>query len=271
MADKRIFITGGTRGFGKALAAEFLAGGHHVFVTGRDRDSLRAALSELGSKGRSGFVAGGSGDVGSYADLERLASEARAAMGGIDIWINNAGVNQPSGMVWEVPPEEMERVVRTDLTGALYGARAAFEALRESGGWIWFVEGHGSDGRIMDGLSVYGAAKRGLGYLWRALAHEARGTGVRIGALSPGIMATDFIIRDRNDRSDRGDRGAQDRARALRILNILADRPETVAAFAAPRILRAERNGTRIAWLTGAKIALRFFASPFVKRRIVEG
>ncbi|MDP3179245.1 MAG: SDR family NAD(P)-dependent oxidoreductase, partial [Spirochaetaceae bacterium] len=140
----------------------------------------------------------------------------------------------------------------------------AFKALRDEGGWIWFVEGHGSDDRIMDGLSVYGAAKRGLAYLWRALAHEARGTRVKIGALSPGIMATDFLFIDRDGRDP------EDRARVVRILNILADKPETVAAFAAPRILSAERSGTRIAWLTGAKIASRFFVSPFVKRRILE-
>ncbi|MDP3177704.1 MAG: SDR family NAD(P)-dependent oxidoreductase, partial [Spirochaetaceae bacterium] len=119
MAGKRIVITGGTRGFGKALAAEFLAGGHRVFVTGRDPASLGAALAELGSKGRAGLVAGGGGDVGSYADLARLASEARAAMGGIDVWINNAGINQPKGNIWDVAPEDADKVVRTDLIGPI--------------------------------------------------------------------------------------------------------------------------------------------------------
>jgi NAD(P)-dependent dehydrogenase (short-subunit alcohol dehydrogenase family) len=125
------------------------------------------------------------------------------------------------------------------------------------------MEGHGSDGRIMKGLSVYGAAKRALRYVAQALAVEAKGTGVLVGALCPGIMVTDFTL----SRLDRGDPAAWERAK--KVFNILADRPETVAAFLVPRILAARRSGALIAWLTGPKIMSRFMTAGFARRRVM--
>ena len=169
-------------------------------------------------------------------------------------------------MVWELSPEVMETVLRTDLLGPMLGAKAAFDAMRQSGGWLWFVEGHGSDGRIMAGLSAYGTAKRGLGYLWRALAIEARSAGskIKVGAVSPGIMITDFTMGALSKMD------GEDRKRTTAVFNILGDRPETVAAFLVPRMLAARANGVRIAWLGGAKIAWRFMTASIVKRRVIE-
>jgi NAD(P)-dependent dehydrogenase (short-subunit alcohol dehydrogenase family) len=127
---------------------------------------------------------------------------------------------------------------------------------------LWFVEGHGSNGSIIDGVSVYGTAKRALAYLWRALAVESKATGVTVGALSPGIMATDFILAP----AQRG----PDWERTKRLFNILADHPETVARFAVPRILGCSRTGRLIAWLTPAKAFARFASAAFRKRRIIE-
>ena len=278
---RRVLITGGTKGLGFALARGFLEAGCRVFITGRNIDTARKAAANLanelaaeagvvtpaGAATPEGAVFAGAGDSGVWEDNVRLASEAVAAMGGIDIWVNNAGVNQGGGMVWELPPEVMEKVLRTDLLGPMLGAKAAFDSMRESGGWVWFVEGHGSDGRIMAGLSAYGTAKRGLGYLWRALAIEARSAGsrIKVGAVSPGIMITDFTMGSLA-RMD-GER----RKRTTAVFNILGDRPETVAAFLVPRMLAARVNGVRIAWLGGAKIAWRFMTAPIAKRRVIEG
>jgi NAD(P)-dependent dehydrogenase (short-subunit alcohol dehydrogenase family) len=262
---RRVFITGGTRGLGLSLAREFSKAGCAVFITGRSLDAARAAALSLAAETGGRFFAG-AGDSGAWEDLSRLAGEAAAAMGGIDIFINNAGVNQGQGMVWELPPEDMEIVLRTDLLGPMLGAKAAFGAMRESGGWVWFVEGHGSDGRIMAGLSAYGTAKRAVGYLWRALAVEAEvaGSKLNIGAVSPGIMITDFVMRSLA--SQEGER----RKRTIAVFNALADRPERVAAYLVPRMLAARRSGVRIAWLKGAKIMWRFMSAPFIKRHMIE-
>jgi len=155
-------------------------------------------------------------------------------------------------------------VIRTDVLGVLYGARVAMRGMVPAGkGMIWFMEGHGSDGRIMKGASVYGAAKRALRYAANALAVEAKGTGIRIGTLSPGLMVTDFTL-SRLDRSN-----AKEWKKTKAVFNIIADRPETVAAFLVPRILAARKNGTHIAWLTSAKITLRFMTAGFRKRSVM--
>ena len=125
---RRVLITGGTKGLGFALAREFLKAGCRVFITGRNIDTARKAAAllaaEPGAVTAAGAVFSSSGDSGVWEDNVRLASEATAAMGGIDIWVNNAGVNQGGGMVWELPPEIMETVLRTDLLGPMLGAKA---------------------------------------------------------------------------------------------------------------------------------------------------
>ncbi len=261
---RRVFITGGTKGLGLCLAREFSRAGCRVFVTGRVPGTARAAAAALAAE-TGGAVFSGAGDAGSWEDNSRLAFEARAAMGGIDVWVNNAGIPQGEGMIWELESEKAEAVLRTDLLGPMLGAKAAFDAMRDSGGWVWFVEGHGSDGRIMPGLSAYGAAKRGVAYLWRALAVEAKSSSSRlkIGAVSPGIMVTDFVMQSL-DRQD-----PERRKRTVGVFNILADRPETVAAYLAPRMLAARKSGALISWLTGAKIALRFMTAPIARRRVM--
>ncbi|MCX7029883.1 MAG: SDR family NAD(P)-dependent oxidoreductase [Spirochaetes bacterium] len=269
-APSRVVITGSTRGLGFQLAREFLRRGCMVVVSGRTRKAVNAALSGLRAELPRAAVYGIACDVADPAQVQALWDGAVKALGVVDHWINNAGIGQPMIPIWDLDPGFMEVVVRTDLLGVLYGARVAMRGMtsqpREPGrapGAIWFMEGHGSDGSVRRGLSVYGAAKRGLRYVARALAVEARGTGVLVGALSPGIMVTDFLLKP----LDRRDAAAWERTK--RVFNILADRPETVAAFLAPRVLATRRTGTLIAWLTGPKILFRFLFAGILKRKVI--
>ncbi len=262
--QKRIVILGGTRGLGRAMAAEFLMHGAGVFITGRSDESVKAAVSDLSAHGNGHKIGGGAGDVAKSADMDRLAAEATAFLGGIDHWINNAGVNQERGRLIDLEASEMERVISIDLLGPMYGARAAKPALAASGGFLWFMEGHGSDGRLIDGLSLYGTSKRGVAYLWRAIAKEAAGESFKVGALSPGIMVTDFILQNR------GKEGEEGWKRSAKLFNILADRPESVAAWLVPRILDARRNGTRIVWLGTGKVLFRFLTAGILRRKVID-
>lgn len=260
----RVVITGSTRGLGLSLAREFLSRGCGVVVSGRQREATETVAAELATKFPGSGVRGFPCDVRKPEQVDALWSAATGALGRIDHWINNAGVSQATVPIWELAPGDMEEVIRTDLLGVLYGARAAMRGMSAQGtGSIWFMEGFGSDGRIMSGLSVYGAAKRALRYAAHALALEAAGTGVKVGTLSPGMMVTDFTI----NRLERRDPAAWERTR--RVFNILADSPETVAAFLAPRILSARRNGAHIAWLTTGKIMFRFLTAGLTRRRVM--
>jgi NAD(P)-dependent dehydrogenase (short-subunit alcohol dehydrogenase family) len=264
MAGKRILITGSTRGLGLRLARELLSRGCAVTISGRAADSVAATLSELQREHPDAAVYGFPCDTSRPEQVEALWSSAAGAMGGVDHWINNAGIGQPTVPIWDLPPADMEAIIGTDLLGVLYGARVAMRGMSAQGsGAIWFMEGHGSDGRIMKGLSVYGSAKRALRYVAQALAREAADTPVLVGTLSPGIMITDFTMKQ----VDRTDRDAWERTK--KVFNILADTPETVAAFFAPRILGTTKTGAHIVWLTGSKIMFRFMTAGLARRSVV--
>jgi short-subunit dehydrogenase len=121
------------------------------------------------------------------------------------------------------------------------------------------MEGMGSDGSRVDGLSVYATTKRAVRYLTDSLVLETRGTPVQVGALSPGMVTTEFLTCRFEDRPE-------DWERAKRIFNILADKVETVAPWLAQKVLANQRTGVRFRWLTGPKAFGRFLAAPFRKR-----
>jgi NAD(P)-dependent dehydrogenase (short-subunit alcohol dehydrogenase family) len=260
----RVVITGSTRGLGLCLARELLTRGASVVVSGRMWSAVDATTRLLSQEHPGAVVRGFPCDTGAPEQVDALWDSAAEALGGVDHWISNAGIGQPTVPIWELPPSEMQAIIRTDVLGVLYGARAAMKGMLAQGsGAIWFMEGHGSDGRIMKGLSVYGTAKRAVRYAARALAVEARGTGVLVGTLSPGIMITDFTMKQ----LDRTDHEAWERAR--KVFNVLADKPETVARFLVPRILAARKNGAHIAWLTGRKIMARFMLAGITRRQVM--
>ncbi len=264
MAKTRIVITGSTRGVGLRMAREFLSRGCAVMVSGRTWQAVDSAVAQLKEQVRDADVHGHPCDTGNYTQVEALWAAAAQEFGGVDHWINNAGIGQAAAPLWELAPDEMEAVIHTDVLGILYGARVAMRGMSPArSGTIWFMEGYGSDGRIMKGIAVYGAAKRAVRYAAHALAVEAKGMGVTIGTLSPGIMVTDFTL----SKLDRSDAAAWKRTRA--VFNILADTPETVAAFFVPRILAARKNRTHIAWLTNGKIMFRFMTAGIAKRSVM--
>ncbi|MFG1946282.1 SDR family oxidoreductase [Nonomuraea sp. NPDC048826] len=237
-----IVVTGGSRGIGQGLVKEFLARGHQVVTCG----STKAPEDGLG------IVA----DVADRAQVRRLWDTAVAAHGKVDLWINNAGITHARVPLWELPEQEARAVVDVNLTGVINGCAVALAGMTAQGhGHVWNMEGLGSDGRTVPGLSVYGAGKRALTYLTKALAKEVP-DGVSVGLLSPGMVVTDLLVRDLNPKS-------------RKIFDILADRVETVTPWLAEQALARTRNGAHVRWLTGRKVAARFAAAPFTKRKVL--
>ncbi len=259
-----VVITGGTRGIGYGLARAFLDRGCRVAICGRDATGVKTALTSL---------AGGSKAIGhvtdvtdrdQVADLWKVTEEA---FGPADTWINNAGATTARKPLWCLDAQQADSVTAVNLRGVVNGSAVAAEHfLRLGRGRLWNMEGFGSDGRIMPGLSVYGASKRAVTYLTHALAadlrkdQDTRTHDVRALLLSPGIVVTDLLLHDYTP---------AEYAKARTVLNILADRVETVTPWLADRVL-ADRtaNGGRVAWLTGRKAAGRF-ATAALRRRSV--
>jgi NAD(P)-dependent dehydrogenase (short-subunit alcohol dehydrogenase family) len=261
---KVVVITGSTRGIGNGLADAFLNLGCAVTVSGRRPADVKVAVERLAAKHDAKRVFGRACDVRAYDQVLSLWETSQAHWGKIDIWINNAGIAHPQTAFIDHSPEEIQAVVQTNLVGAMIGAKVALQGMSQQGfGSLYNMEGLGSDGRKVEGLTLYGCTKSGLRYLTDALAREVQGTPLRVGALSPGMVVTDLLTQQYQDRPE-------DWEQAQRIFNILADRVETVTPWLAKKALDNEKNGARIKWLTRRKSIGRFLVAPFHKRNLFE-
>jgi NAD(P)-dependent dehydrogenase (short-subunit alcohol dehydrogenase family) len=261
---KIVVITGSTRGIGHGLADSFLALGCAVVVSGRTDGTVEKAVGELSGRYGADRVFGQPCDVTDYGQVEALWDAARARFGKIDIWINNAGIGHAQVNFWELPAERIGAVLSTNLLGAMYGSKVAVQGMLDQGfGAIYNLEGLGSSGPRVQGTSVYATSKAGLRSFDETLAQEARGTPVIVGALRPGMVITDLVIKPYEGRPEEWER-------AKRIFNIIADRVETVTPWLAQRVLDNTKNGARISWSSTWKIMARFATAPFHKRDLFE-
>ncbi|MQW76785.1 SDR family NAD(P)-dependent oxidoreductase [Nocardioides sp. dk4132] len=253
-----VVVTGGTRGIGLGLAREFLARGCRVVICGRSDAAVAHALGELGAGERATGLAT---DVTDRAAVQALWEHAVAAYGRVDVWINNAGISAPHSTIVAADPKTVSDVFAVNVSGAHNGCAVAGAgmATQPGGGWVWNMEGFGSDGRIQAGIGIYGASKRAVRYLTEALVKEHKESPVKIGFLSPGIVVTDLLVGDYDGKPEAF-------AKAKKVFNILGDKVETVTPYLAEKVLAAQKNGARVEWLTNAKAARRFMGAGFRKR-----
>jgi len=261
---RAIVITGSTRGIGYGLSDAFLERGCQVTVSGRSQEAVDRAIDKLSTRHGAEHLFGCPCDVTDFGQVQALWDAAKAHWGRIDIWLNNAGIAHAQTPLREQDPDEIAAVVHTNLTGSIYGTQVAMKGMLEQGaGSIYNLEGLGSDGRTVEGLTAYGTTKAALTYLTDAMAREVKDTPVIVGAIRPGMVVTDMITQQYKDRPEQWDE-------ARRVFNILADRIETVTPWIADRVLANTRNGARIQWLSRGKAMGRFLTAPFTKRDLFE-
>ncbi len=261
---KTVVITGSTRGIGFGLAQFFLNHNCQVVINGTSEASVEKAMDQLKQMAEPSRMIGVPGVVNQASDCEKLAEKATEAFGAIDIWINNAGIPQLEAYFYDYDPDALAKLLNINVLGVVYGSQVAYNHMSKTGGgYIYNMEGLGSDGRKMNKQTFYGASKRAVRYLTRAMALETKGGSVKIGTLSPGMVATDFLKGSLHGT-------AEDIARKKRIFNILADHVEDVVEFLGTKILKNTKHNAKITWLTTPKIMKRFLMAPFVKRKIFE-
>ncbi len=262
---KTIVITGSTRGIGFGLAENFLNLGQRVVINGRSQESVDRAVAQLSRSYPTDRLVGCPCDMTQYQQVKALWDFAVEQFGQVDIWINNAGIATPQSPFWELDEAQISSLVSTNITGAMYGAKVALAGFLEQGrGAFYNMEGLGSDGRRVEGLTLYGTSKRALNYLTDSLAAEVEGTGLIVGALSPGMVLTDLILKQYEGKDP------EEWESARSIFNILADKPETVTPFLAEKALENTRNGARISWLTTGKVIWRFLTARLTGRDLFE-
>ncbi len=257
---RTVVITGSTRGIGFGLSDAFLERACGVTVSGRSQEAVDRAVERLSARHGRDRLFGYPCNVRDFVQVQALWDAAKAHWGNIDIWVNNAGIAHAQTPLCEQYSDEVAAVVSTNVTGTIYGAQVAMKGMLEQGtGSIYNLEGLGSDGRTVEGLTAYGTTKAALAYLTDAMARELKDTPVIVGAIRPGMVVTDMITQQYKDRPEQWDE-------AKRIFNILADRIETVTPWIADRVLANRKNGARIRWLSPGKTMSRFLMAPFNRR-----
>jgi NAD(P)-dependent dehydrogenase (short-subunit alcohol dehydrogenase family) len=259
---RNVVITGGTRGIGQGMAREFLKRGHNVCITGRSQGSVDNGLAALAADAGDGAVIGVPCLVGDLEQVQSVWDLTAEAFGGIDIWINNAGIANIMQDFDAIEKQESDDVVETNLIGTFNGCKVALIGMKkQGGGQIYNFEGFGSDGRTGSGLSVYGTTKRAVTYFTDSLIKEYKDSPVNIGFLSPGIVITNMTLRE-------ADHLPPERwQKTKKIYNIIADKVETVTPWLVEGTLADfGKHGSRVAWLTPPKAMGRFFKA-FVLRQ----
>jgi short-subunit dehydrogenase len=261
---KNVVITGSTRGIGLSMAAEFLQSGCNVTLSGRGETLSEAAHSSLSSfEGKFIYIRC---NVQKKASLQTLWDASLEKWGRIDIWINNAGQNTPHMFAWETGETYTENLIDTNITGMILGSQVAAAGMLKQGyGAIYSMEGLGSNNMIQVKTIMYGTTKHALTYFMKGLAKELKGTGVIAGRLSPGMMLTDFITKTPD--GTRSEVISDEKFK--KVFNMLADKPETVAKYFIPKMLKNTKNNARIAWLTNRKAAWRFITAGTRKDRMI--
>src|SRR3954451_13510829 len=189
LRGRRALVTGATSGIGRGTAFELAAHGAAVAIDYRsspdDADEMVAGIEAGG--GRAAAVAM---DVSSEEDVERAFGEAREALGGLDLLVNNAGVEAPYELV-DMPLEEWERVLSVNLTGTFLCSRAAARIMRADGarGTIVMVSSVHEQIPWRE-FSHYCASKGGVKLFAQSIARELAPHGIRVVSVAPGAIET---------------------------------------------------------------------------------
>ena len=185
LCNKVVVVTGGTAGIGKACVDAFLEEGCRVAVCGRSEGRLRDFRAEYDGKS----VLAVRADVTSQEDMTRLAAETAEAFGGLDVWVNNAGI-YPKGNLEDMPLDLWKETFAVNVDGVLYGSRAAIPYLRKAGGGV--IVNASSYASIMPtgGRGAYGITKAAVSHMTKVMAAELAPDNIRVVAYMPGFVLT---------------------------------------------------------------------------------
>lgn len=256
-----VVVTGSTRGIGLGLATELLKRNRGVIINGRSQEAVDKTVAMLKGKFPDAKIGGFPCDVSKFEEVQGLWDYAKQNFKKVDIWINNAGLMNQHEHTWDLDPQDLKNIVDVNLLGSMYCCKVAIQGMiKQGGGHIYNFEGFGSNGRQFHPyMTPYGSSKSAIRYLTRSLAKEAKDTGVKIGAIAPGIVVTDLL-------KDPYRNKPEEWKKAKKIFNILGDSVDTVAPYIADQVLVPRDSGKNIEWLTFGKVLGRFMKATVKKR-----
>lgn len=191
LAGKTALITGGGRGIGRAIAEAFAEAGASVVIASRKLDKLEAAAAEM--RHLPGKVVPMACHVGKKDDLERVVRDTERTLGPIDILVNNSATNIGQGRALDNTDDMLLKMVEVNVLSAFRLVNLVVPSMiaRKSGGSIINIASI-SGLRPQPGGLLYSFTKAGLLMLTRSWAREFGPAGVRVNAICPGLIQTDF-------------------------------------------------------------------------------
>jgi NAD(P)-dependent dehydrogenase (short-subunit alcohol dehydrogenase family) len=189
--NKHVLVTGASSGLGAHFARLLARCGARVSVGARRRDRLEALLRELNGAGAAGALAVDL-DVSSESSISAAYAAVEAALGPLDVLVNNAGIAE-GGPSLDTSAAEFDRVIATNLRGVWLMSKAAAERWRDakSGGAIVNIASI-LGFRVSGGTAAYAVSKAGVVQMTQAHALEWARYGVRVNALAPGYIETEI-------------------------------------------------------------------------------
>lgn len=191
-------VTGGSRGIGKAIACKLASLGASICICGRHPESLQTATTEISASGAK--VLARLADVTNAADIDALVQAAETQLGPVFLLVNNAGIGNPGfGPVQTKSEVDWDVVLDTNLKSAFLVSRAVVPLMikRRNGDIINISSLAGKN--TFAGGALYCASKWGLQGLTGCMAEDLRQYGIRVSAICPGSVATEFAGRGPKD------------------------------------------------------------------------
>ena len=192
--DKTALVTGGSRGIGRAAVEALAQEGYQVYFCSKNPASVESALE--GFRERFGDrVVGEAVDVRDPDQVEAYVKKVHAAAGRLDVLVNNAGLGH-FGAVDELSVEAWDETIEVNLSGAFYFLRVAASIMRSQGdGYIFNIASLAGKNPFAGG-AAYNASKFGMVGMSDAAMLDLRHDGVKVSAILPGSVDTDFHSRD---------------------------------------------------------------------------
>jgi NAD(P)-dependent dehydrogenase (short-subunit alcohol dehydrogenase family) len=183
--DKVIVITGGSKGFGKSLANNFVSKGAKVVISSNDEDTLSEAARELSVDY---FLC----NVASFDEVKALADYVTNKFGRIDVWVNNAGIQIAPSNVEDVDLQKLHTLFEINFFGYFYGCKTVVPVMRKqgSGAIVNINSTAGLDGKPR--LSAYVSSKFAVKGLTQSLREELKDTRIQVYGIHPGGMQTEI-------------------------------------------------------------------------------
>ncbi len=192
LKGKVAIVTGGGRGIGKAIAKRFAEAGAGVVIASRKLENLQTAADEINALG-GGKVVPVACHVGKAEDLENLVNETEKQLGPVDILVNNSATNIGQGPALDITDDMVDKMVDVNVKSALRLIRLTVPKMiqRKSGGSIINIVSIAGLRPQFQGL-LYSFTKAGLIMMTKSWAQEFGVHNVRVNAIAPGLIKTDF-------------------------------------------------------------------------------